>query len=340
MMSNYTCRVVPFTMDYVSVHTNADKLVLFRPEGTAYQVCLNKADWFSEDGKPLYDRAAYVEPDTVVRLNKPEFSWLSSLHKDKLTVPETHRVRAKKLRGENSFGFMIKVDPSVPIGEDLWEKLELEHWNPPEPTDNSQSVRAPQRDFSKYDVDNLKKYWKVFEGKVVVATEKLHGQNSRVCYQDEQIYVGSRSYWKADIEGSDFWRSYRSAPGLETLVKENSHLCVYGESYGNNAGFTYDCEPGKRRFRAFDIYDMGRNCWLDWLDFQEICIEYKIPICPLIWHGVFDMELLLKLAEEDSVFGKGKIREGLVVCTEKESYDSKLGRCKAKIVSCRYLEKS
>lgn len=338
-MIQYEAKVVNFSKENIRPHDNADRLVLFNPPGTAYNVCLNKTDWIDESGELKTDKVIHIEPDHEVPLDRPEFEWLKASI-DKVNIPNMYRVKAKKLRGISSFGFIIKAPPEANIGENWFDKLGMKHWNPPEPSgDNSQSVKAPQRDFSQYDVENLKKYTKVFEGKTVVGTLKIHGQNMRVCNQNDQIYVGSRSFWKADSEGSDFWRSYRSVPGLEKLVKENSHFCIYGESYGNNSKYREDCPVGERRFRAFDIFDMTINRWLDFDEFKPLCERYDIPFCPIVYEGPFDIEKLLALVEQDSPLCKGQPSEGVVVCTRQEQWHEKLGRCKAKIVSCRYLEK-
>lgn len=335
----YEAKVVPFSKEFIKTHDNADKLSIFCVPDTQYVVCIAKADWLTPEGEPLYDKAIYIEPDSLVSTDRPEFAWLKG-STGKVNEPVEYRVKAKKLRGTNSFGFLVKAPAEAVIGEDWYERLGMKHWNPPEPSgDNSQSVKAPQRDFSQYDVENLKKYTKVFEGKTVVGTLKIHGQNMRVCNQNDQIYVGSRSFWKADSEGSDFWRSYRSVPGLEKLVKENPHLCIYGESYGNNSKYREDCPVGERRFRAFDIFDMNTNKWFDFDEFKPLCERYDIPICPITYEGPFDIEKLLALVEQDSPLCKGQPSEGVVVCTRQEQWHEKLGRCKAKIVSCRYLEK-
>lgn len=339
-MSKYEAKVIPFLKENIRPHDGADRLVLFNPPGTGYNVCLNKADWIDESGELKATKVIHIEPDHEVPLNRPEFEWLKASI-DKVIIPTMYRVRAKKLRGVSSFGFVIKAPEEANIGEDWFEKLGMSHYNPQEPSgENSQCVKAPQRDFSKYDVENSLKYLDAFEGKQVVCRLKIHGQNCRVSYQDGQVYVGSRSFWKTDVPGSDFWNSYRSEPGLELLVKENPQYCVYGESYGNNANFREDAQPGERKFRAFDIFDMARNVWLDNADFELICQKYKVSTCPVVYQGLFDLARFKEIVELDSPLCKKQPSEGMVICTEKEEWHPKLGRCKAKIVSCRYLEKS
>lgn len=233
----------------------------------------------------------------------------------------------------------MPVGEDIPEETDMWDILELKHWNPPEPSESlncGNRVTGAEKDFSKYDVDNLMKYAKVFEGETIVGTLKIHGANQRVQYKDDQIWVGSRQFWVKDGD-NDFWKGYRSVPGLEKCVKENN-ITVFGENYGNNAKFREDCLPNERKFRAFDIYDNIVGKYLDFDDFHKLCVNYDIPICPIIYRGPFDIEKLKVLVEQDSPLCKGQASEGIVIVTEKEKWNHRLGRCKAKIVSCRYFE--
>ncbi len=162
----------------------------------------------------------------------------------------------------------------------------------------------------------------------------------RVSCQDNQIYVGSRNMWKADVEGSDFWRSFRSVPGLKNFITENPHLCIFGESYGNVGGFPYDCKAGERKFVAFDIYNINDLSWFNPSDLLEICKKYEIPTAPLLYHGPFEMNKILELAEGKSTLNKNHVREGVVVSPAEDRRDYRGNRVKLKCVGLGYLEKA
>ncbi len=63
------------------------------------------------------DIVAYIPVDSLVPVRRPEFSWLHATN-----AGGYHRVRAKKMRGIVSRGFII------PLPEDL--DLEIEQWQP------------------------------------------------------------------------------------------------------------------------------------------------------------------------------------------------------------------
>lgn len=335
-MSTYAAPVIELVPE---THPEADLLKIVRVK--SWTVCIRTADWINEDGSLKHKKAAYIEPDTLVPLQREEFKWLitSGLAKEGDTQ---YRVKAKRLRKVPSFGFLIPVPDDIPVDTNMWDELQLERWQPPEPADNGQSVKAPRRDFAKYDIENIKNYEFFTEGEEVYIFEKIHGQNMRTSFQEDQIYVGSRSLWKADCEGSDFWKSFRSVPGLKTLVTENPHLCIFGESYGNVGGFPYDCQPGERKFAAFDIFDMNELRWFNPAELLDICKKYDVPTAPLLYHGAFSMAKALELAEGKSTLNKNHVREGVVVSP---AIDRRCGighgqRCKLKCVGLGYLEKS
>ena len=166
----------------------------------------------------------------------------------------------------------------------------------------------------------------------------------RVCFQDEQIYVGSRSLWKADTGKNDFWNSYYWAnlvsdnqEGLEKLVR-NFPFCVFGESYGNVPSFKYDCEHGERKFRVFDILDMSTNKWLNPQAMIDICENFKIPCVPLLYHGPFSFEKVLELAEGKSALNNKHVREGVVVSPAQDRNTDRGQRVKLKCVGLGYFE--
>lgn len=337
-MSTHNCLVIKLERDKIIKNENSDNLYWLTVPDTGYTCVIRGTAWINDDGTLKHTKAAYVQPQTICPTSNPKFAFLKQKDTD-----EKVRVKAKKLRGIQSFGLLVPVSDDVPVGTNMWSEWNLEHYEPQperEGGNNSGNVPRPPRDFSKYDIENIKNYLSAFvENELIVAMEKFEGQNMRVCYQNEQIYVGSRSFWKDDVEGSDFWRSYRSVPDLERLVKENSHICVFGESYGNVPKFMYDCPKGERRFRAFDMFNMETNLWLQYAEFKDMCEKYSIPICPVIYEGPFDFEKLKELAETDSPLKPGQMMEGLVIWPLNCDFHRKLGRRKAKLKSLRYEEK-
>ena len=98
-MSDHRCEVVPVVLEK---HPNADSLSVVKVFD-GYTVCVRTADW---EG---VDKGVYIPPDSVVP-DTEQFKFL-----------EGHlRIKAKKLRGINSYGMLVPV----PVMEDVvgWEK--------------------------------------------------------------------------------------------------------------------------------------------------------------------------------------------------------------------------
>ena len=101
--------------------------------------------------------------------------------------PPGGRVRAARIRGLQSFGFIMKIDPSLgddpdwPVGTDLREHFGVTKWEPPIESADGE-VEAAHPAFHAYtDIEHLANFPGVIaDGEEVVFTEKLHGKNARL----------------------------------------------------------------------------------------------------------------------------------------------------------------
>ena len=197
----------PIIKLHLENHLNADSLSLVKNVLGNFTVCIRTNDW--KEG----DLAAFIQPDSLVDTNLPEFNWLKSDAKyNKNGEPEPSgtwaRVKGKKLRGIMSYGLFVKPTFPVQEGEDVWEKLQIQRWEPPVTNfgiksviNNGEVASPPNIQCSKYDVDSGLRYAKeVFvEGEPVVMTLKYHGQSWRCVYLNGEIHVGSRTEWKKEF---------------------------------------------------------------------------------------------------------------------------------------------
>ncbi len=101
--------------------------------------------------------------------------------------PAGGRVRAARLRGLQSFGFILKIDPAQgddpawSVGADVRAHFGVTKWEPPvENVDGD--AQSPHPAFHAYtDLEHLANFPGVLaDGEDVVMTEKLHGKNCRV----------------------------------------------------------------------------------------------------------------------------------------------------------------
>jgi len=105
-------------------HPNADSLVIQCVYG--YQVCLRSSDW---EGIEL---GAYIQPDSVVDTDRPEFSWLKGPNFRTAIEGDTryHRVCAMRLRGVVSYGLMVPAPAGAVEGDDVSGILGVTRYQP------------------------------------------------------------------------------------------------------------------------------------------------------------------------------------------------------------------
>src|SRR6185369_6142163 len=177
MSSEKTAHVFTFNHGMTEKHPNADALNFVRIPNTDYNYVLNNEEWKDYKGK-----VAFIEPDSIFPQDNPIFHPFISFCKN-------GRVRAKKIRGIQSYGILVRL-PENEVwndGENVYERLKLQHYEPELAGENAklnagECAESPSGDFPKYDVENGMKYeTKIFNpGELVWVTEKIHGANS--CY--------------------------------------------------------------------------------------------------------------------------------------------------------------
>lgn len=325
-MSTHTAEVIRVKLE---PHPNADSLSLIRVGGFCV---VGRTDCW-QDGQ----LAVYIPPDTIVDTRKSEFSFLAGPNPDEYKV----RVKVKKLRGEHSMGCLVPAPEGFSEGDDCWQHFELEHYEPELGyTLGGNFAKAPSNwtNLSKYDLENLRaqRYQNLFvPDEEVIVTEKLNGSNIGLVFTDGQMFVRSRSGFRAESD-NEFW-CIGNMPNIRKWCEANPDHMLYGEVYGHVKGFKYDT-GGKVSFRCFDVQKLDRS-FLSYDEVFNLPYADEIEYVPFICRTNFNIENLLKLAEEPS-FSQGTIKEGIVVRPTKERVDWKYGRIVYKIISNRYLEKS
>lgn len=320
-MSTFRVEVVPVVLEK---HPNADSLsVVTVFDG--YTVCVRTADW---EGK---DRGAYIPPDSIVP-DTEQFAFLEGKVK----------IKAKKLRGINSYGMLVPAPEGTEIGEDVAERLGILHYEP----ELSSVVKAAMGNHESppplngviYDIEPWQKYRNAFnEGEEVVITEKIHGMNSRFTFQEGKMYAGSHNHWVKEGDNV-FWRILDLVPWIRVFCQLNPNVILYGEIYGAvQKGFNYGLDQKHPYgFRAFDVYADGR-----FLDYDNALGAAKSDfLVPVLYRGPYSHEIVESLMNGSStIAGAEHIREGVVIKPVVERYIGRFsGRLILKAVSIDYLE--
>ena len=317
-------------------HPDADSLSIVKVRG--FTVCVRTEDW--RDVK----LGVYIEPDTLVKLGRPEFSWLQQEGKSK----EWHHVRVIRLRGYPSQGLLIPAPEGARAGSNLWEQLELERWQPTMHDAGDQDAPSPDVIAPEYDMES----WANFPGTLqvgenVIVREKIHGCNGRYVFieskegsGDGDMHGGSRMRWKELGEAGNPWAScLRQNPWIATVCRANPGVVMYGEVYGQVSGFRYGTAPGQLKFAAFDFLHGGK--WLDTFGWMDLLGKGYIEAAPLIYNGRYpsNQDEIKSWAEGESQLGD-HVREGVVIRTMVERNDLRLGRVQLKLVGNGYYLKA
>lgn len=318
-------------------HPNADLLECTQMHG--WQCCIGKGQFKKGD------KVVFLEPDFVVNLSNPLFSFLRKEGENKTH----HRIRVLRQRGELSQGLIIPVPDNLkhlPLGTNVIDELGVIRYKPPIPLESGALfVSGPSGLYTPtFDVENYQRYKDCFTpGEEIIATEKMQGASARYVYwydKDgiEQQFCGSRENWISSESDNCYWRAFRRDPAIGGWCKNNPGKLLYGECFGQVGGFKYGGNNNDVFFACFNILDKQR--WLDYDDVVESCNEYGIKTVPMLYRGPLDEKIIYELAEEDSAWPKSEnIREGVVIVPVKERKETRLTLSRAclKVVSNNYL---
>lgn len=314
-----------------TVHPNADALSIVKLNEVD-QVVIRTADW---EG---IDKAIWIQPQSIVDTDKPEFSWLKK--DDERFV----RVKPCKLRGAYSMGCLVKIPEgvSLEIGDDASDLLGVEHWEPEEhlSTGGDFVNGGKYHSISKYDIDSIRQVEdainKLADTSTWVVEEKIHGCNLRI-YQDENqnLYVGSRTNWMKEVPKSVFWKAYRwleQNSDVQGFLRDYPNYILCGEGYGQVQNLKYGLKSAQ--FLAFDIRNPNLT-YMDYDVFIDIAKKYNLPVVPILLENVeHDIELFKTLATGNSLIQNANcIREGVVIKPTKELWHETCGRVVYKIIN-------
>jgi len=327
-------------------HPNADRMTIVKLEGKDWTCCTAKVE--DENGE-LVDR--YKAGDTCIYI--PVDAVLPVELSDKYNVTNylsKGRVRAAKLRGVTSYGFVVENEDDLPVGTDVAEALGITKYEPPIDFKGG-DIEHPHQAFQKYtDIENIKNYADVLkEGEEVVVTEKIHGSNCVHFYADGKFMAASHNHQRKENPESAYWRTFdqNTKDLLKYLVDVEgaSSASIYKEVYGTvQKGYAYDA-PGVIKDVVFDISVSG--AYLDHSTVVDLCDRFGLKMAPILYQGPFDREAINDLVNGSkkgvkTVLGEGShIMEGVVIKPITERWNDRTGRTIFKWISdAYYLDKN
>lgn len=319
-------------IESIDSHFNADSLQL-----------LNLSNGFTVVDKigkfKVGEKIAYCPVDMAHKdKNSPEYDFLG----------KQRRVKGKNIRGVISCGLALKLeDQNHELSTDLSEVFGFIPYEAPEPHQPGAKLGKvhevkPPIQVGKYDIESLRKYWRVFEPEIV-ATEKIHGCNSAFLYHtfgdEPTFYCKTRTRWlKSD--GDSVWCRVAKQYNLDEKLKNAPNIMLCGEIFGQVQDLKYGAAPGELFFAAFDAYSVEWGKFLDYDEFTGICDGLEIPRAPEVYRGTWQgLDHMKALSERKTLVGNDpeQIAEGIVIKLTKEKQDRGIGRIILKLPSEAYL---
>ena len=226
------------------------------------------------------------------------------------------RVKAVKLRGAVSYGFIVPNDACFQLEENVAEKLGITKYEPVIPISFSKGQAASQNPFfhNYTDIQNLRNFPdKLDLSKEVVVLEKIHGSSQKTGRIDNVVMVGSHRVQRK-IENAGVYDLPLRLYGKEIqqlFGQVAGNIILYGEVYGKKIqDLTYGL--AEHDWRLFDISINGE--YLSWAEIESLCLRFGIPMVPILYKGLADMPRLERLCSGESVLPLAKhVIEGIVV---------------------------
>lgn len=312
-------------IDALAPHTNADALEIAVVGG--WQCVVRKGEY-----RPG-DKIVYFPPDTILpREVSDRFGVTQYLAKG--------RIRCARLRGEPSFGLVVRPDQDWPEGADVAGHYGATKYEPPVKM-GAGDVERDHPLFPRYiEIENLRSYPAVLHaGEPVVGTEKIHGTNCRVGVVEGQRMAGSKGLRRkepAEYRTNTYWFPWTLDPVARLLTGlggRHTQVILFGEVFGKGV---QSLQYGRTDlgFRAFDLLVDGR--YLDYEAFLAVCREHGVDTVPELDRFAYDLAAV-KAYSSGPAFAGDHIREGVVVRPLLERTDPDVGRVILKYLSDAYL---
>lgn len=329
--------VTCFKIENIQQHPNADRLEITNVFG-GYPCCVQKGQF------KLGDLAVYIPVDVVLP-NRQEFAFLSD--------SDRKHLKAKRFRGTFSMGLVIPAPENAKEDDELADYFGITRFEAVDNEDTQEKYISGENEkdpagwhFIKYtDIESFRKqkHRNCFNvNEEVVLAEKVHGQNYRIVYKDNKLWVGSRSCNKRlDVDNPSSWWKLAIKYDLENKLKNFPDLVIFGEEYGQVQDLKYGLN--ERKLILFDIFDLKKQTYIDYDNARQIATELKLEWVPEIYRGKLPNILDESILGQFNQYAEGKslladnVREGFVIRPVHERYDHRVGRVILKLHGQGYL---
>jgi RNA ligase (TIGR02306 family) len=275
------------------------------------------------------DKCIYMEIDSFLPM-EDRYEFLRKSSYKRYTTPaedrrnEGFKLRTMKLRGVISQGLALPLSEfpelvNTEIDTDVTDTLHIELFDPPVPARLAGKAKGNWPGFlQKTDqerIQNLAKYFTLYEGVPFECTEKLDGSSLTAFNHDGLFGVCSRNLELIEDPENLYWNTV-----LKNDIREkirDMEVAIQGEMVGpgiqNNRPNLSDVD-----LYVFDIYDIRARRYVLPDERRELTEYLKLKHVPVIHESIniFDekpsMEELILYADGKSALNNSKKREGLV----------------------------
>jgi len=320
---------------------NADKILLAKLDGLAWQVVVKKGEFV------VGEMVIFVETDTIL----PNAPW-SQFLKDKNQPDKPIRLKSIKLRGVLSQGLVLGLDEvcvdrdQVKIGQDFAEGLGIKKYEKPIPAELNGEVVAgfPTNIIPITDQKNIQNFPHILEdykNELFYCSIKYDGCSATFYSFDGHFGVCGRN-WEYKDDNKTLWKLAKKYE-LDKYLADCGNFAIQCECVGpgvngNKYGFK------EHDVYVFDVYDIDNRCYLDPVDMQCFAKGVDMKLCERVFEGMSlyrSMDDMLAIADGTiKVNGVNRAREGLVFKSMVEKRDYKMGRLSFKAKSNKYSLKN
>lgn len=261
------------------------------------------------------DKVVYAEVDSLFP-DKEEFQFLKAIGS---------RVRTVRLRGQVSQGLCFPLDilpeGDYEVGDEVTELLGVTKYEPPIPAVLEGEAKGVFPGFlEKSDetrVQLLQDRLTKFKGVRTVITEKLDGTSSTFYLNRDEFGVCSRGLELLEDDKNTYWQMAHKYDIESKLRKLGRNIALQGETIGANIQKNkYRFEDSERDLRLFNIYDIDKSEYVDFLEFTELAKQLGIPTVPVIDDNfvlIDNIDELVEMSKGRSGLNNKVHREGIVI---------------------------
>lgn len=245
-------------------------------------------------------------------------------------------VKPATMRKQLTTGIVLPVPDALrhlPETSDVADHFGITEWIPPIAPSLLSIARPLFSAKTELEIPRLKMYPGFLDGEEVVLTEKLEGECIQMIWMGGEHHEGLHAGGQVAITTKGMGREglvFRDVPeaakvpilraiadtdlldkflwSIRSMDVEHERVRLFSEAIGAGVKFHYDSSVPTTR--SFDLR-IGER-WLQEDERAAVFADAAMPRVPVLWRGIFDMNVVEEMREGPSTLGDKNMREGVV----------------------------